>query len=492
MGNKINTQNNQNKKEYNLSNNSNPPLQRGFTLVELLVVIAIIAVLSTAVILALNPAELLKQGRDSTRMSDIKNLQTSINLYLMDSTYLGEPGITYISVPDTSTSCSNLSIPSGSYRCVSSTNYRKIDGNGWIPINLNLTSLKAPLSILPIDPINDPNKSYYTYSTDGTGYVITAAPESKKYSSPDQSSSFVATLSSSRLIGGNFPLGWIYVPGNSDFNTPGFWVMKYEAKCVEGTTPLTLPDTYHIYNNVSTPCTSNNNRYIASTPNGYPITNISHTDAKTYCQSIGAHLITNDEYMTIARNIEQNPINWSGNKVNDGYIYSGHNDNSPGNALEASSNDNDGYFGTNNTPPSNQKRTLTLSNNQVIWDIPGNVWEHTQRSTNNAGDNTNIITTPSCSSGSGWQWCQYGNSLPPYIIAWNDSSFSQATVGPSNSNWNSTQGIGQVYTNSGASGGSVFLRGGHWDDGANAGVFTLYLTWGTSTQSYNVGLRCVR
>ena len=38
-------------------------MKRGFTLIELLVVIAILAVLATATILVLNPAELLKEGR---------------------------------------------------------------------------------------------------------------------------------------------------------------------------------------------------------------------------------------------------------------------------------------------------------------------------------------------------------------------------------------------------------------------------------------------
>src|SRR3989338_2108717 len=48
---------------------------KGFTLIELLVVIAIIAVLAVAVILTLNPAELLKQARDSTRVSDMSTLK---------------------------------------------------------------------------------------------------------------------------------------------------------------------------------------------------------------------------------------------------------------------------------------------------------------------------------------------------------------------------------------------------------------------------------
>ncbi len=42
-----------------------------FTLVELLVVIAIIAILAVEVTLTLNPAQLLAQSRDATRISDM-------------------------------------------------------------------------------------------------------------------------------------------------------------------------------------------------------------------------------------------------------------------------------------------------------------------------------------------------------------------------------------------------------------------------------------
>ncbi|KKT22626.1 MAG: hypothetical protein UW08_C0005G0001, partial [Parcubacteria group bacterium GW2011_GWB1_43_8b] len=45
-----------------------------FTLVELLIVIGILAVLTTAVILAINPLEYLKQARDTTRISDLDSI----------------------------------------------------------------------------------------------------------------------------------------------------------------------------------------------------------------------------------------------------------------------------------------------------------------------------------------------------------------------------------------------------------------------------------
>jgi prepilin-type N-terminal cleavage/methylation domain-containing protein len=48
--------------------------RKAFTLIELLVVIAIIAILAVVVVLTLNPAEILKQSRDSNRVSDMDTL----------------------------------------------------------------------------------------------------------------------------------------------------------------------------------------------------------------------------------------------------------------------------------------------------------------------------------------------------------------------------------------------------------------------------------
>ena len=56
--------------------------QKGFTLIELLVVIAIIGLLSTLAVVALNNAR--QKARDARRVSDIKQIQTALELYYND------------------------------------------------------------------------------------------------------------------------------------------------------------------------------------------------------------------------------------------------------------------------------------------------------------------------------------------------------------------------------------------------------------------------
>lgn len=56
--------------------------QKGFTLIELLVVIAIIGLLSTLAVVALNNAR--AKSRDARRLSDVKQMQTAMELYFND------------------------------------------------------------------------------------------------------------------------------------------------------------------------------------------------------------------------------------------------------------------------------------------------------------------------------------------------------------------------------------------------------------------------
>lgn len=165
--------------------------KRGFTLIELLIVIAILGILTGAVVVALNPAELLKQARDAERFADLGVLNKALALYQADSqTSLGSATTTYVSIPDTSPTCANLglpTLPSGyGYACATSANLQKIDGTGWVPINLGSLSFYSPLGKLPIDPVNTTSSGqFYTY-TPGGSWELTSAVESTKYRGIDR------------------------------------------------------------------------------------------------------------------------------------------------------------------------------------------------------------------------------------------------------------------------------------------------------------------
>ncbi len=161
---------------------------KGFTLIELLVVIAILAVLATAVVLILNPAELIRQGRDSTRLSDLDSLNTALALYLADV----DPTTASLGICDAvSARCTAAGTSPFTTRtaCVE----RKGTGIGgvtlpddvddpWVDVNFNLISGQSPLPRLPIDPANG-TASFYAYACDNTNdwYEINANMESAKF-----------------------------------------------------------------------------------------------------------------------------------------------------------------------------------------------------------------------------------------------------------------------------------------------------------------------
>ena len=427
-------------------------MRRGFTLIELLIVIAIIAVLSVVVILALNPAELLKQARDGTRISDLGTLNTALSLYAIDiGGSMGSATLIYLSLPDpaaTTTAgsdCSSLGFPSGVFHCAASSTLTKTDGTGWIPLNFKNISSGAPLRTLPLDPENSLPSStlYYSYTTDGNRWKLSAFPESQKY----------GTSQPQAFMNGSSPsfLGtWIPVPANATFGTSNFWVMKYEAKSVGGIA---------VSQSALTPWVS-----------------ISQTDAAAACSAIGAHLITNNEWQTIAWNAENVASNWSGGVVGGTgqYMGRGNSDNSV--AEPASSDDTQTDYLTNYADFTHQ-RTLTLSNGSVIWDMAGNVWEWTN----------NTIMGAQKPIGSTSTWAQWT------AVTYAGSDLTAQTAGPANTAWDSSKGIGQYYEGANTGGPYGFLRGGNWINGTDAGVESLHLDIIPSyTVSTGIGFRCAR
>jgi prepilin-type N-terminal cleavage/methylation domain-containing protein len=165
----------------------------GFTLIEILVVIAIVAILSLVVIFTLSPAELLRQARDSNRISDMTLLKTALSLYLVDVTTPnlngGVNAKCYGSYGPTSTDSCNVNINVGG-PFIGATTYlpsvsRAVNGSGWLPVNFVAIISGAPFGTLPLDPVNT-TSSYYLYiatTSPGITFKLAAEMESLKYSS---------------------------------------------------------------------------------------------------------------------------------------------------------------------------------------------------------------------------------------------------------------------------------------------------------------------
>jgi prepilin-type N-terminal cleavage/methylation domain-containing protein len=85
----------------------------GFTLLELLIVIGILAILSTTVMIVINPADLLARTRDSRRIGDLSTLNSAINLFVSfySNVSLGDPNTVYLSLPSDQSNCSDLIFP---------------------------------------------------------------------------------------------------------------------------------------------------------------------------------------------------------------------------------------------------------------------------------------------------------------------------------------------------------------------------------------------
>ena len=205
---------------------------RGFTLIELLVVIAIIAILSVVVILTLNPAELLRQSRDSNRLSDMATLNSALGVYAEDvGGSMGTASTTYISVPDPSANiggsqCQGLGMLAQStstgwvYQCAASTTYRNIGSTGWVPLNFKSISSGAPFGALPQDPINQTSSNlFYTYTTDGKTYEVTALMESRKYRSQFSTNPSLTLYPGVDALGSNLALSGLWNPSG----LAGYW-----------------------------------------------------------------------------------------------------------------------------------------------------------------------------------------------------------------------------------------------------------------------------
>lgn len=135
-----------------------PFSKRGFTLIELLVVITIIIILAAVVMIAINPAEMARRGRDATRLSDLENVRKAIDLGVAEGLIGTIPGTPALPVTGDS-----------------QANARTCSDANWV----GAMNVCAYLSTLPVDPRHADGAPWqYEFAADGTGYELRVQLES--------------------------------------------------------------------------------------------------------------------------------------------------------------------------------------------------------------------------------------------------------------------------------------------------------------------------
>jgi len=150
---------------------------KGFTLIELLIVIAILAILATAVVLVLNPAQILAQARDAQRISDLGSVKSAIALYLATA---DSPAMTATSTCTISGCTTPFTVTSTLADFGTATS--AVDGTGWIAgIDFRDTVGGSSLGALPVDPTNSGNYYYAYRGVTTSTFKLAGRLESTKY-----------------------------------------------------------------------------------------------------------------------------------------------------------------------------------------------------------------------------------------------------------------------------------------------------------------------
>ncbi|MEF2175797.1 MAG: prepilin-type N-terminal cleavage/methylation domain-containing protein [Candidatus Absconditabacteria bacterium] len=234
---------------------------------------------------------------------------------------------------------------------------------------------------------------------------------------------------------------------------------------------------------------------IVSLSGKYPITRITQPQAIAACESIGGHLITNNEWMTTARNIEKNPVNWSGGVVGINNIYNGLSNGALGCVGMSKTiyplipNNRATKTGNGGNTDCDNRRQLEISNGQKIWDLAGNVWEHVNKAnTIDSNDYNSNTLRISNACGTEARFSFHGNDLFPQCDYQN--GYTYLNLGPDMPSLNSNNGIGRIFSSNKSN--IVFIRGGHSNDSLNSGLYTISLSAINTTASQSLGFRCTR
>ena len=205
-------------------------------------------------------------------------------------------------------------------------------------------------------------------------------------------------------------------------------VMQYEPKAMnksDNTIEVNLCVQKDGSGNIISTCSTDTHTAV-SVQDGMPWVGLTQKEAKKACEDIGAHLITNAEWMAIARDIEATASNWKNGEL---------------------VGETQGLF-LGMIP----EQTFTLSNGEIVWNMAGILWEWVDK----------VIPTET-----GIKPAMNGVFLTNIIdiTDWGNTGLKYEEMGALDNTLTPFENrIGGILYNSNNNSPSAFVRGGFWDE----------------------------
>ena len=310
----------------------------------------------------------------------------------------------------------------------------------------------------------------YSFERDGAFVTLSGLPWGKtklyaKIFSWDESLESPCSTASATYWRVTCPEGFVLVDYDYDFNLPPFCVMATEAR--------------HGANDV------------AVTGYSDPPWQTTPQEAKNACRRIGPQcdIITNLEWMAVAKQIEDNQVNWNGGDMSwDEYITSGYTGCQGSGVLNISNPANE--YDQLSSADFRYRRTFNLDNG-VLWDFGGNLEEWADNA--EVGGTEFRPITNTCPRG------PYELLDPAFSCAALDSRYytplnllSRTITTASRSYIHNNFYIGRIVGPSAYDlGGGIPLaatRGGRYCDPHNSGIYSLFMD---KKMTDTAGFRCV-
>lgn len=234
-----------------------------------------------------------------------------------------------------------------------------------------------------------------------------------------------------------------------------------------------------------------------SWPGRMPFMDLTRVDAILACRSLNSsgarsnyHLITNDQWQIVAKEILQIPDNWvSGySSIKSGYVYGAIG--APVLATRFQDSEgcvDDGILESCSSLSPQRERTLKLASGEVLWDFSGNAWEWVADDSlslfpklNTDIDPVSILDTFSFNP----EFQKY-SPLKSFYIGSTFYDFEAVTPPPA--------GIGLIYGSHNEYSPTAhrgILRGGQRTDGQGGGIFSVNMHVDINTKNH-AGFRCV-